>query len=62
MGTVSYTHLDVYKRHLISHQILFTMSGKGKIIVGDKEYTAGKGSIFYIASGESHTYLSLIHI
>ena len=26
---------------LISHQILFTMSGKGKIIVGDKEYTAG---------------------
>lgn len=31
---------------LISHQILFTMSGKGKIIVGDKEYTAGKGSIF----------------
>ena len=41
---------------LISHQILFTMSGKGKIIVGDKEYTAGKGSIFYIASGESHTY------
>ncbi len=41
---------------LISHQILFTMSGKGKIIVGDKEYTAGKGSIFYVASGEPHTY------
>ena len=41
---------------LISHQILFSMSGKGKIIVGNKEYTAGKGSIFYVASGEPHTY------
>ena len=45
---------------LISHQILFTMSGKGKIIVGDKEYTAGKGSIFYIASGESHITRSMV--
>lgn len=41
---------------LVSHQILFTTSGKGKIEIDGKEWIARRGSVFYVASGIPHKY------
>lgn len=44
---------------LISHQILFTLEGKGRLLVGDKSYVMKKGSFFYIAPAIPHEYYPL---
>lgn len=49
------TYIDRVKG-LISHQILFTVRGEGKIEIDGKEYSAKAGSIFYVASGIPHKY------
>lgn len=49
------THIDRVKG-LISHQILFTVEGEGKIEIDGKEYCAKAGSMFYVASGIPHKY------
>ena len=41
---------------LISHQILFTTGGVGRIEVDGKQYDATAGSLFYVASGVVHKY------
>lgn len=52
------TYIDRVKG-LISHQILFTVRGEGKIEIDGKEYSAKAGSIFYVASGIPHKYYRL---
>lgn len=44
---------------LISHQILFTVSGRGKIEIDGQEWIAEEGSVFYVASGIPHKYYPL---
>ncbi len=46
----------VREKGLISHQILFTLEGTGKILIDGKEYISKPGGIFYVASGVTHEY------
>lgn len=41
---------------LISHQILFTLRGAGKLLVDGRSYLLEKDSLFYIAPGIPHEY------
>ena len=41
---------------LISHQILFTLRGAGKLLVGGRSYLLEKDSLFYIAPDIPHEY------
>lgn len=45
---------------LISHQILYTRSGAGNLIVDGMSYPQKKGSLFYLASGVPHEYYPLV--
>ena len=44
---------------LVSHQILFTGSGKGVLTVGGNSYIQTENSIFYLAPGVAHEYCPL---
>lgn len=46
----------VREQGLISHQILFTLEGEGRIHVDGKTFTAGPGSLFYVAGRVVHEY------
>ena len=37
------------KAGLISHQFLFTKSGKGNLVIGKRSYPQKQGSIFYLS-------------
>lgn len=41
---------------LLSHQFLYTQSGKGCLIVDGKKYPQKEGSFFYLAPGVAHEY------
>lgn len=45
---------------LISHQILYTRSGAGNLIIDGISYPQKKGSLFYLASGVPHEYYPLV--
>ena len=45
---------------LVSHQILFTLRGEGKLIVGNDSYLMDEGSLFYIAPGIPHEYFPVV--
>lgn len=45
---------------LISHQILYTRSGAGNLIIDGTSYPQKKGSLFYLASGVPHEYYPLV--
>ena len=56
--TVSYTHLDVYKRQAVVVTLVVTTAGAAA-------YVVGQGAIYYGLSqtaAEALMYLSLIHI
>lgn len=45
---------------LISHQILYTRSGAGNLIIDGISYPQKKGSLFYLASGVPHEYYPMV--
>lgn len=45
---------------LISHQILYTRSGAGNLIIDGISYPQKKGSLFYLASGIPHEYYPMV--
>ena len=44
---------------MIFHQLLFVLSGKGKLICEGKEYALSKGCAFYISEGVPYSQFSL---
>lgn len=44
---------------LISHQFLYTKSGRGKLVVGGHSYQQKEGSLFYLSPGVPHEYYPL---
>lgn len=56
IGVSSPEFHTVREKGLISHQILFTLEGTGKILIDGKEYISKKGGIFYVESGVPHEY------
>ena len=49
----------VRENGLISHQILFTLEGEGRVTIDNKSYIQKKGSVFYVAAGIPHEYYPL---
>lgn len=49
----------IREQGLVSHQILFTLEGEGRIRVDGKKYEAKPGTLFYVASGVVHEYYPL---
>lgn len=47
------------KQGLVSHQFLYTQSGRGAVIVDGKSYPLEEGSLFYLAPGVAHEYYPL---
>lgn len=45
---------------LISHQLLYTKSGRGNLIVDGVSYPQEVGSLFYLASGVAHEYYPIV--
>ncbi len=45
---------------LISHQISYTLAGKGELLVGGESYVLEEGSLFYIAPGIPHEYYPIV--
>lgn len=45
---------------LVSHQILFTLRGKGRLLVEGKSYILKKDSLFYVAPGIPHEYYPVV--
>lgn len=45
---------------LISHQLLYTKSGKGNLVVDGVSYPQQTGSLFYLASGVAHEYYPIV--
>ncbi len=41
---------------LVSHQLLFTSGGEGRLIVGGEEFVQTKGSAFYLPPSVPHEY------
>lgn len=50
----------VREQGLISHQILYTQSGAGNLLVDGICYPQKSGSLFYLAPGISHEYYPLV--
>lgn len=44
---------------LVSHQLLFTTAGEGRLIVDGCEYTQTKGSAFYLPPSKPHEYFTV---
>lgn len=44
---------------LVSHQLLYTKSGKGHLLVGGGSYELEPGSLFYLGPGIPHEYYPL---
>lgn len=45
---------------LISHQLLYTCSGNGNLVVDSIQYPQKPGSLFYLAPGIPHEYFPLV--
>lgn len=56
VGTSSPEYHIEREQGLISHQVLFTTEGEGKIEIDGKAYVAKPGSIFYVGAGIPHRY------
>lgn len=49
----------VREKGLLSHQIMFTLKGAGKLLLEQEEYVLEEGSLFYIEPGVPHEYYPL---
>ena len=45
---------------LVSHQLHYTQSGRGNLVVGGATYPLEPGSMFYMAPGIPHEYYPLV--
>lgn len=50
----------VRKSGLISHQLLYTCSGTGELVVDGVHYPQKPGSLFYLAPGIPHEYFPIV--
>lgn len=58
-GIASPEYHVIREEGLISHQILFTIEGEGRLNIDNKSYIHKKGTIFYVAPGVPHEYYPL---
>ena len=47
---------------LVSHQLHYTQSGRGNLVVGGATYPLEPGSMFYMAPGIPHEYYPLLRM
>ena len=49
-------YISTRDKGLVSHQLLFTSGGEGRLIVGGEEFVQTKGSAFYLPPSVPHEY------
>ena len=58
-GIASSEYHVIRESGLVSHQILFTLDGKGILNIDNKSFINKKGTVFYVKPGIPHEYYPL---